>query len=228
MDGYNLTLFRIKSPLGNTATHPPPVLMMHGLWSSADCWVINGPTHALAFNLADQGYDVWLGNVRGTPYSKKHISISNKSSKFWRFTINEVGTHDLPAIIDYVLQVTQQTSLHYVGHSQGCMILLILLSTQPHYNSKIRSTNFLAPVGFMKYASSLLLNGLSLFFGTYSPLSPVVGDRPLLQSELIENVLNYTRCPIDTSHPEFCSLVLYLIAGGVSGYLNSVSIGIAS
>jgi len=40
-------------------------------------WLINGPDEALAFILADNGYDVWISNTRGTKYSRGHTSLSS-------------------------------------------------------------------------------------------------------------------------------------------------------
>lgn len=39
----------------------------------------------LAFILADQGYDVWLGNARGNLYSKAHVTYNVDSPAFWNF-----------------------------------------------------------------------------------------------------------------------------------------------
>ena len=37
--------------------------------------------------LAEEGYDVWLANNRGTRYSKSHLSLSNVDPKYWRFRL---------------------------------------------------------------------------------------------------------------------------------------------
>lgn len=39
-------------------------------------WVLNSPDESLAFILSDNGFDVWLTNIRGTKYSREHRSLS--------------------------------------------------------------------------------------------------------------------------------------------------------
>ena len=51
-----------------------PVLIQHGLFSSAETWVLN-KENSVAFRLAEAGYDVYLGNNRGTRYARKNSKI---------------------------------------------------------------------------------------------------------------------------------------------------------
>ena len=62
-----------------------------------------------------------------------------------------MGVYDLPAIIDYILEVSKQHSLYYVGHSMGCTMFFVLTSTLPHYNSKIRIMFGLGPAVFVSH-----------------------------------------------------------------------------
>lgn len=43
-----------------------------------DAWFLNSPEEPLGFVLADYGFDVWVGNVRGTHWSHVHISLSER------------------------------------------------------------------------------------------------------------------------------------------------------
>lgn len=64
----------------------PAVLIMHGLLALSECWLINGKNRSLGYLLADSGYDVWLGNARGTRHSRKHVKMDpDKDRKFWQF-----------------------------------------------------------------------------------------------------------------------------------------------
>ncbi|GAB1867630.1 Lipase 1 [Camponotus japonicus] len=59
------------------------VLLMHGFFNSSADWIVPGKDKALPYPLlANQGYDIWLGNFRGNSYSKAHISLSLSESKF--------------------------------------------------------------------------------------------------------------------------------------------------
>lgn len=72
-----------------------------------------------AYLLADAGYDVWLGNARGTHMSREHAWLNADDPKYWDYSWQDVGQIDLPASIDYVLEKTKHPKLTYVGFSQG-------------------------------------------------------------------------------------------------------------
>jgi pimeloyl-ACP methyl ester carboxylesterase len=124
-DGYILGVYRI--PRGRNvppSTQPGrPVLLQHGLLDSGTSWVMNFPDQSLGFILADAGYDVWIGNMRGSRYSRTHVKYNpDHDEAYWDFSYDEMASIDLPTMIYYILNVTQQEKIGYVGHSQGTMI----------------------------------------------------------------------------------------------------------
>lgn len=110
--------------------------------------------HFLAFLLSNLGYDVWMGNFRGTCFSKNHKTYQNKDSEYWNFSLEELGVYDLPAMIDYVLNLTSAKKMIFVGHSLGATAFYITCAEKPNYNSKISTMFSLAPLAF-KYEDSI-------------------------------------------------------------------------
>lgn len=68
-----------------------------------------------------------------------------------------MGMYDVPAIIDYILDKTGQTSLLYVGYSQGTTAFFVMASERPEYNAKVRVMVCLAPIAFLSNQRSPLL-----------------------------------------------------------------------
>ena len=85
---------------------------------------MNQPEKSLAFVMANKGYDVWLGNQRGTAPSRRHVSLDPDGTKeeraqFFNYSMTEMGKYDDKAFIDYVKKITGVRSLTWVGHSMG-------------------------------------------------------------------------------------------------------------
>ena len=72
--------------------------------------------NSLAFFLAKQGYDVWLGNNRTCKLEYGHLDTN--SSEFWNWSLDELAKFDVPAMVNYILYSTKLTKLSYIGHSQ--------------------------------------------------------------------------------------------------------------
>lgn len=51
-------------------------------------------------------------------------------------------------MIDYALKISDQKTIHYIGHSMGTTLSYVLLSTKPEYNKKIKLSISLAPIAF--------------------------------------------------------------------------------
>lgn len=157
-DGYILKLHRIPNSKGR---NKPVVLLMHGILESSVSWLLMGPNLALGYVLADEGYDVWMGNCRGNKYAHTHVKLNDTMTEYWEYTWEEIALNDLPAMIDYILPLTRHRSLYYVGHSQGTTIGYVLCSMKPEYNKKIRTMFSLAPIAWMGHVKSPIVRMFS-------------------------------------------------------------------
>ncbi|KAG5897123.1 hypothetical protein JTB14_025077 [Gonioctena quinquepunctata] len=182
-DGYILNIHRI--PHGKTnKTLEKVAYLQHGILQSSSNFVLYGPGKSLAYILADEGYDVWMGNSRGNFYSRNHTTLDpDTNSTFWQFSWNEVGSLDLPATIDYVLEQTGNTSIYYVGHSQGTTVFYVMGATRPEYNDKIKVQVSLAPTVFLNHMISPVLRILAFFEEPLYRLSELFGVNELLPAD---------------------------------------------
>ncbi|XP_063375297.1 lipase 1-like [Cydia amplana] len=173
-DGYILTLFRLPG-------EKPPVLLLHGLIGTADTYILRG-NNSLGITLANHGYDVWAGNTRGNKYAMQHTKLDpNTDASFWDYSFHEHGYYDLPAMTDYILNVTGEQSLQSIGHSEGTTDHFILGSLRPEYNEKYKILIALSPSAYL----SNLVPPMSIFI----KLAPIINA--ILRSLNIEYVFHY-------------------------------------
>ncbi|XP_020705585.1 triacylglycerol lipase 1 isoform X2 [Dendrobium catenatum] len=152
-DGYLLTLQRISN--GRSALrgyNGPPVFLQHGLFQGGDTWFLNSVDESLGFILADHGFDVWVGNVRGTRWSSKHITLSEHERAFWDWSWQDLAQYDLAAMLSYV-QTETNSKVLYIGHSQGTIMALAAF-TMPDMVKMVEASALLCPISYLDHISS--------------------------------------------------------------------------
>lgn len=92
-----------------------------------------------------------------------------------------MGLHDQPAVIDYILEETNNSKVYYIGYSQGTTSMLVLLSEKPEYNDKIYAVSLMAPAIYMNHDGVL--------YRIAAKLAPILNVR----SHFIDNLRSIIR-----------------------------------
>lgn len=73
----------------------------------------------MPLQLVDEGYEVWLGNDRGTFYSNRHTRDGKWASlkERWDFSWAEMGYYDMPAVFDKIIEVSGKPKVTVIGWS---------------------------------------------------------------------------------------------------------------
>ncbi|XP_015785814.1 gastric triacylglycerol lipase isoform X2 [Tetranychus urticae] len=239
-DGYILSVQRIINPVLRQRGKTPikPYVLQHGLFGSAAHFLTNAPGgfaadwtarsldssklsqkgRNLAYLLANFNYDVWLPNSRGNKYSTNHTTLNpNKlMGDFWKFSFDQMIAYDAPAVIDYILNVTNSASLGWIGHSQGTTIMFGLLSEKPEYAAKVEPFIALAPVAHVTHIKSPLrvlahLHGIKKFFYDFP-------NKLTIPQELLDKMAE--KCD-KSMLKDICSMPIFLACGYNPSQLNS-------
>ncbi|XP_016963164.1 lipase 1 [Drosophila biarmipes] len=220
-DKYVLTLHRIPRPGAR------PVLLVHGLEDTSSTWIVMGPQSGLGYYLYANGYDVWMGNVRGNRYSKGHVKLNPNTDKaYWSFSWHEIGMYDLPAMIDGVLEKTGFQKLSYFGHSQGTTSFFVMASSRPQYNSKVHLMTALAPVAFMKHMKAPLLGvarmGLNMFGENFElfPYSSLYYSQCVSSSAMLKTCLRFYWQIVGKNREEQNVTMFPVVMGHIPGGCN--------
>ena len=71
-DGYILEMHRVFK---DKSSQKPAIFIQHGILSNSEAFVLHKEKSA-AFKFANEGFDVWLGNNKGSLYSRKHETLN--------------------------------------------------------------------------------------------------------------------------------------------------------
>ena len=82
-----------------------------------------------------KGYDVQIGNNRGSPPSKKHVSKNPKISNgdYWDFSMDDFIKYDIVSEIDYIKKHTGAQKVDFIGYSEGSTLFLMLYMDNPKF-----------------------------------------------------------------------------------------------
>ena len=148
-DGWRLSLLRITAVYDEPIkSDKPPVFLIHGAYGTGygfvQGWFFEPGLPGL---LAKQGYDVWLGNSRGTPLSSHNSKDGTWSDEErWDFNWADMGQYDIPAFVDKIIEVTEKPKVTLMGYSQGgAQIFYALAKDQDRYADKVHRFIGLAP-----------------------------------------------------------------------------------
>ena len=128
-DGFILTTFHITgNQNGKFTSTQPPVLLMHGDYSDGARWLAGLAGLPMHLQLAEAGYDVWIGNNRGTEYSQQHISLTVDQPEFWAWSWAEMGIYDDVALIRAIKEHSSAEKVFFIGSSQGTVQMFYALA----------------------------------------------------------------------------------------------------
>ncbi|KAL0702384.1 hypothetical protein Bca4012_058506 [Brassica carinata] len=142
-----------------------PVQLTHGLiyalpqtiytrWNGIS-WRRCSPNESLGFVLADHGFDVWVGNVRGTRYSYGHVTLSETDKEFWDWSWQDLAMYDLAEMVQYIYSVAN-SKIFLVGHSQGTIMSFAAL-TQPRVAEMVEAAALLCPISYLDHVTAPLV-----------------------------------------------------------------------
>ncbi|GAV04820.1 hypothetical protein RvY_15041 [Ramazzottius varieornatus] len=229
-DGYLIYIQRIPHGIKNTTLQEsgprPVVILQHGLLCSSTNWITNLPDESLGFILADAGYDVWLGNMRGNFYGLNHKTLHVKSKEFWDFSFDEMAEYDIPAIINKALEISNQTQVSYIGHSQGTLVGFAKFSSDAELAKKIKVFVAMGPVAFVNNMKSPPLRLLAPFSRELAFLFRVFGYRDFLPDYDLIKYLGRTFCTLQPVPVKICENILFLIGGYDYAQMNATRLDV--
>ena len=83
------------------------MLLLHGFTKDSYTWFRRSDDKkpVLPTTLFERGYDVWLGNIRGTRYSITHKKYDSKrdARKYFDYEARDIARNDIPAMVKLIM-----------------------------------------------------------------------------------------------------------------------------
>ena len=91
-----------------------PILIQHGGNMTAEDFLV---ATSWPLRLTELGYDVWLGSNSGDLFTSYAGDATTQAEIYGVINPMSMGTSDLPAMIDLILEETGASKLTYMGYS---------------------------------------------------------------------------------------------------------------
>lgn len=185
-DGFDCNL---KHLISEKPPSKGPVLLVHGAGVRAD--IFNPPTEKnLVTMLAEDGFDVWLENWRG--------SIDFEPNQW---DLDKVALNDHPAAVKAVVEKTGAEKIKAIIHCQGSTSFMIsaALGLVPNVELIISNAVSLHPVvpKFSNFKLKVFLPLVRLFFDYLNPHWGL--NAPDLKSKIVKFLVRSTHFEKDTT-----------------------------
>ena len=92
--------------------------MQHGSSMDGLSWFATS-NESLPSKLIKAGFDVWLGNDRGTKNSQRHTSLNpiTDAAEFFDYSWAELGVYDAPANLNFVKTHSGGKPVTFIGYA---------------------------------------------------------------------------------------------------------------
>ena len=130
-DGFILSLFRISS--GDGASQPSsrgPMFMINGLNVDATFAIFQGEG-STAYVLADQGYEIWVMNPRGSVTSRAHVDRSPDGNPI---SCTDVDPYNNPCQLG-AINTREYFQMTYETYADDVLLFYQYISEQTGYTS---------------------------------------------------------------------------------------------
>ncbi|XP_047002474.1 lipase member K-like isoform X2 [Schistocerca americana] len=151
-DGYQLAAHRVLVPPG--VPRRGALLAVSGLICCSDSFLLLHPGRSMLKPLSEAGYDVTLGNLRGSTYATGHGCSQQRNC---RFNLDDMGEYDVEALVGLTQRVTGDARPFYLGHSSGGGALYTWLQRRPRAHHVLRGALLWTPSVFYTEPHSTIL-----------------------------------------------------------------------
>lgn len=182
-DGVEIAVWRYRPDDPDSSSEP--VLLVHGLGANHRNLALNEENGVVQY-LTEHGYDCWAVDLRGR-------GGSETPGGGWSF--DDYVQKDLPTTLDYVLDETGYSQLHWIGHSMGGMLYYAVAGALNRQEQIASAVTLASPFGMQE---PLMVNRLALrinrMFRSLKQL-PLLDKLPL-NRETIQDQLSSLPVPL--------------------------------
>lgn len=186
-DGYIVQLDRLVREDTTRA-----VFLQHGIMDNSWAFFPTEPGKTcLAYELYNLGYDVFLGNGRGTASEGKSEHLLLDDEAYWNYSVNELAMYDFPAFLAKIHALKPKCSLTVVAHSLGgatALMYLVFAKLGLSVHHSCDSVIVLSPAGIHQNNTLLMSFILRLIQITLYMLPPHVIRTPDMLTNLMNSI----------------------------------------